>query len=252
MPRSDLFMYTALEVPLPPQGRSGGGAVEERREWRSHFARSLRGEGLQLAARTRPFRVAEKVRLDFADQFSVPELRSLLPDESGQRFVEPHIIDSLESLSSLPSGRYDFVVADRIVEQLANPLKAVQSWLRILKPSGSLLLAVADKRFSPEQHRPRTTVEHLIFDFYHPSKERDFEHYLEDAQFVRGLHGEEAIKHARAASKRRTPIALHAFCPEDVVAALDWLRGDLAPLDREEGPVKSPHGEEFFVLLRKG
>ena len=46
-------------------------------------------------------------------------------------------------LSRIPAERYDFVLSSNSLEHIANPLRALSEWLRVLRPGGHLVLVLA-------------------------------------------------------------------------------------------------------------
>ena len=83
------------------------------------------------------------------------------------------------NLEAIQSGSYDFVLSSHSLEHFANPLKAVQEWLRILKPGGIMLLVLPDKRFTFDNKRPVTKFEHIKQDFENDMQETDLTHLEE-------------------------------------------------------------------------
>ena len=49
------------------------------------------------------------------------------------------------TLEGIGDATYDFVLSSHNLEHIANPLKALQNWKRVLKPRGFLLLVLPDK-----------------------------------------------------------------------------------------------------------
>jgi SAM-dependent methyltransferase len=75
--------------------------------------------------------------------------------------------------------KYDFVAASHAVEHIANPLKAIAAWLRVLKDDGILLLIVPHKDRMFDRRRPVTRFQHLLDDFEHSTPEDDLTHLPE-------------------------------------------------------------------------
>lgn len=55
------------------------------------------------------------------------------------------IISDAVDISSLTNASYDFVFASHSLEHIANPLKALKEWLRIVKTNGHIILIVPEK-----------------------------------------------------------------------------------------------------------
>jgi len=88
-------------------------------------------------------------------------------------------IHEATDLFSVRDGEYVFVLASHVLEHVANPLKALTEWRRILKPSGILLMLLPFKKYTFDHRRPFTTFEHLVEDFSRDTPEGDLTHLNE-------------------------------------------------------------------------
>lgn len=82
-------------------------------------------------------------------------------------------------LHMIPDGDYDFVLSSHVLEHIANPLKAVAEWMRLLKPGGGLVLVLPHRDGTFDHRRPITTMQHLIEDFEMNMSEDDLTHLPE-------------------------------------------------------------------------
>jgi SAM-dependent methyltransferase len=94
--------------------------------------------------------------------------------QNGQQFICEG-----NNLEHIADGSYDFLLSSHSLEHFANPLKAVKEWLRVLKPGGTLLLVLPDKRFTFDRNRPVTTFDHIKWDFENNTTEHDLTHLTE-------------------------------------------------------------------------
>ncbi len=94
------------------------------------------------------------------------------------RLGEQFVADASD-LSILPDDKYDFVLASHALEHIANPMRALREWKRVLKVGGALLVIVPDKRRTFDHKRPFTTIEHLESDFQANTQEDDLTHLEE-------------------------------------------------------------------------
>ena len=69
------------------------------------------------------------------------------------------------SLTAIPTGTYGLVLSSHVLEHLANPLRALREWKRVLVPGGLLLTVVPEGARSFDHARPATTVDHIRSDF---------------------------------------------------------------------------------------
>ena len=86
------------------------------------------------------------------------------------------------NLQGIESGTMDFVLSSHNIEHIANPIKALREWLRILKENGVLILIVPHKDGTFDHLRPVSTLDHLIEDFEKETAETDLSHLDEILQ----------------------------------------------------------------------
>ena len=85
-------------------------------------------------------------------------------------------IHDTTDLSAIKSNTYDFLLSSNCLEHVANPLKALEEWIRIIIPNGYLLLALPNKINNFDHRRPTTTFEHILEDYKSNVSERDLTH----------------------------------------------------------------------------
>jgi SAM-dependent methyltransferase len=90
---------------------------------------------------------------------------------SGKEFVA-----EATDLRGVPNSTYDLVLASHVLEHIANPLRALHEWVRVLKPGGGLVVVLPDKRNTFDHKRPYTTFGHLLEDFQRGVGEEDLTH----------------------------------------------------------------------------
>jgi SAM-dependent methyltransferase len=82
-------------------------------------------------------------------------------------------------LKPISTECYDFVLSSNSLEHVANPLKAVKEWVRVLRPGGHLLLVLPRKESNFDHRRAVTKFEHVLDDFERDTSERDLTHLEE-------------------------------------------------------------------------
>jgi ubiquinone/menaquinone biosynthesis C-methylase UbiE len=82
-------------------------------------------------------------------------------------------------LKELKDASYDFVLSCHSLEHLANPIKALKDWNRVMRTKGRLVLVLPDKEFTFDNKRPITTLAHLIEDYKNNITELDETHFEE-------------------------------------------------------------------------
>ena len=95
--------------------------------------------------------------------------------KKGGRFIA-----DTTNLKLFKSQSYDFVISRGVFGHIANPLKAVEEWNRVIKNQGFLVIAASDKKYSFEHKRPFTTFEHVLDDYKKDVTEHDLTHYDEN------------------------------------------------------------------------
>jgi SAM-dependent methyltransferase len=88
-------------------------------------------------------------------------------------------IGEAADLSFSTDEKYDFVISSNCLEHLANPLKAIREWLRVITPNGVLLIVVPHKDKTFDHKRPVTRFDHLVDDFNRNTAEDDMTHLEE-------------------------------------------------------------------------
>jgi SAM-dependent methyltransferase len=83
------------------------------------------------------------------------------------------------NLSKIADNSYDFILSCHSLEHVANPIKAIKEWNRVLKPGGSFVLVLPDKEFTFDVNRPYTTLQHLVDDYEKNLDEKDTTHFEE-------------------------------------------------------------------------
>ena len=71
---------------------------------------------------------------------------------------------------------YDFVLGSHCLEHIANPIKAIFEWKRVLKPGGVIVLILPEKSFTFDHRRQITSFDHLLEDFNTKVDESDLTH----------------------------------------------------------------------------
>lgn len=111
-----------------------------------------------------------------------------LPErEAGMQYIH-----DATDLASIADASYDFLLASHILEHVANPLQALQEFHRVVKPNGSLLIAVPNQLHTFDHRRPLTTFAHLEADLAAGTDDGDMTHLEE----ILSLHDLEMDKPA--------------------------------------------------------
>ena len=89
----------------------------------------------------------------------------------GKRFIA-----DATDLHLIGTEIYDFVLSSNNIEHMANPLKAILEFIRILKNGGSLIVVVPNKVYNFDHNREDTLFSHIKEDFNNNMLEDDLKH----------------------------------------------------------------------------
>jgi SAM-dependent methyltransferase len=93
----------------------------------------------------------------------------------GERLGRRLVADASD-LSIIPDGTYDFVLASHVMEHIANPLRALQEWKRVLRPAGTVLVVLPHMAATFDHRRHFTSFDHIEADFRANTQEDDLTH----------------------------------------------------------------------------
>jgi SAM-dependent methyltransferase len=89
------------------------------------------------------------------------------------------LIHEATELASVVDGEYDAVLASHALEHVADPIRALLEWRRVVRAGGRLLLVVPDRARTFDHRRPVTSLAHLIEDARRGAAEDDLTHLPE-------------------------------------------------------------------------
>jgi len=86
-----------------------------------------------------------------------------------------HITDG-STLEGLPDQSYDFAIGSHYLEHLINPLRALATMLRVLRPGGHVVLILPRKEKCFDHHRGTTRIEDILARHIHKATENDYQY----------------------------------------------------------------------------
>ena len=92
-------------------------------------------------------------------------------NKTGRQFIQ-----EASDLKDIKSNTYDFLISSNCLEHVANPLKALDEWVRVIKPKGYLLLVLPKKESNFDHKRFITLFEHMLDDYKNNITEHDLTH----------------------------------------------------------------------------
>lgn len=96
----------------------------------------------------------------------------------GSKLGRNWIADATD-MHQIKSAQYDFVLSSNNLEHIANPLKALKEFARIIKHGGKVVVIVPRKEVSFDHNRECTLFEHLLEDYVNDVGEDDLSHLSE-------------------------------------------------------------------------
>jgi SAM-dependent methyltransferase len=91
--------------------------------------------------------------------------------KSGHQFIA-----DATDLSGIATAQYDFLLSSNCLEHVANPIKALTEWKRVIANDGVMILVLPNKESNFDHRRPFTKFEHLLDDFTRDVGEDDLTH----------------------------------------------------------------------------
>jgi SAM-dependent methyltransferase len=210
--------------------------------------RFIRGDGIEIGALHRPLAVPAEARVTFVDRMKVDSLRRQYPELAREPLVSVNVVDDGETLATIGDRTQDFVIANHFIEHCQNPLKAFQSFFRVLKDGGVAYLAVPDKRFTFDIDRPCTSLEHVIRDFDEGPAWSKRAHFEEWSHLVDKHTGRDEIQ-----SEATRLMAIDYSIHFHVWRAKEFLELMAEVVRRNEFELEAflRNGPETIVVLRK-
>jgi len=163
-----------LDLSVPPQ-------VIEVHVARRTLARVyLTGRGIEVGAGTRPWPLPPGTTCYYGDTRNREELATYFLQE-GSSFEG--IIDA-QTFAGIPDRSADFVLSAHVLEHLVDPIGGIAAMIRVARPGGIVMFAVPDKRYTWDNPRPITTLDHLISDYRSGGDDTRFAACLEHIRYL--------------------------------------------------------------------
>ena len=211
--------------------------------------RYLAGDGIEIGALHNPLELPDGARVRYVDRLPVEDLREHYPELEGEELVDVDVIDDGEELATIADESVDFVVANHFLEHCEDPIKALLSMFRVLRPGGIIYLAVPDKRYTFDRNRPVTPLEHLVADHRDGSERSRRQHYEEWARHVDEVDEQRVAAHADELIERGYSIHFHVWTDAEARRLLEAVRDEHGADHELEEFVRNGH-ENVFVLRK--
>lgn len=142
--------------------------------------------------------------------------------------LEKQLLAEASDASAIAGESYDFIAASHVLEHVANPLRALQEWKRILGPSGTILIVVPHRAGMFDHRRPFTTFDHIKEDFESHVTEADLTHLqeileLHDLELDPPAGSPEQFRERCLQNFSNRAMHHHVFSPEVLVEMFSFL-----------------------------
>ncbi len=188
----------------------------------------LTGEGIEIGALDKPLTAPPGVKIRTVDRLPTDELRShyKLP----QAVTVDYVCDA-EKLETVPDNSQNFVVANHVFEHMENPIRALQNWVRVVRPGGFLFMAIPDKRYTFDVDRTVTPLQHLL-DEYHDSNKVETNRRPHYEEWVKLVEHDTGCAEKRVAYLMEIAYSIHFHCwtgreLSELLAAVSWIGFEL-------------------------
>lgn len=233
--------------------RIGARILSEPRALRRHrrglAERFIQGRGIEVGALHLPLPVPSGVEVTYVDRFDTAALREAYPEMAGAPIVDVGVVDDGETLATVGDASQDFVVANHFYEHTQDPLGTLANHLRVVRPGGTLFLAVPDKRRTFDAGRPVTPLEHVVRDHREGPAWSRRAHFEEWVRLVDKVPEEQVAARAAQLEAEDYSIHYHVWVPGAFIELLEHARHELGLPFEEEAVHVALH--EFVVVLRR-
>ncbi|MDX9893650.1 MAG: glycosyltransferase [Patescibacteria group bacterium] len=189
----------------------------------------IKGQGIEIGALHNPLAInPNQAKVTYVDFKNKEELIKIYPEVPAAAIINPEIIAPADDLKPIGTASQDFVIANHLLEHLANPLKALAEFHRVLKPdNGILFLTVPNYQQTFDRHRDLTSLQHLENDYSATNESRknlDFIHYLNWMTKVNQTTDLAAATiQAREIRAKEYPIHFHTFSHNSLIKLFDRI-----------------------------
>lgn len=132
------------------------------------------------------------------------------------------------NLELIPDNSYDFILSCHSLEHMANPIKALEEWQRVIKNNSYILMIIPHKDNTFDRNRPITTLDHLKSDWKNDTKENDSTHFeevilLHDLSLDAGVESKEQLENRTLDNINNRCVHHHVFNTPLVAKMVDLV-----------------------------
>lgn len=138
------------------------------------------------------------------------------------------IIADATDLHKIANDSYEFLISSNNLEHIANPLKALREFSRVVKPGGVICILVPNKEYTFDHNREFTSFAHILEDEKAGTEETDLTHLTEIAQkhdyaMDKPCGGKEQFLLRASKNYENRCLHHHVFCPEVLRQMFEYL-----------------------------
>lgn len=148
---------------------------------RTYFAEKyLLGDGVEFGALHNPLIVGEQSQITYVDKLTKKELLKKFPElkDYAESIVSTDIILDIDKgdFSPLTLQKFDFFIANHVIEHLVNPIRFLEEIHEVMIPSSILYISVPNKEYTFDKYRELTSNDHLWCEYQDNTNELTTEH----------------------------------------------------------------------------
>ncbi|WP_439107105.1 methyltransferase domain-containing protein [Congregibacter sp.] len=156
------------------------------------------------------------------------------PDRNNQT-GSVYLCDAVD-MSVIGDAKYDVVLSSHVLEHLANPIKALNEWGRVLRDGGLLVLLTPRKEATFDHRRLTTSLEHLLRDYKQDVSEADLTHLdeileLHDIEMDAGVASFEEFERRSQDNVEHRCLHHHVFDLPLLAALFEHLNWEVLELE---------------------
>lgn len=208
----------------------------------------LRGSGVEFGALNAPLDVPKTLNVTYADVQDNDDYIALASRQYGH-VTAPSIIADIETMEGIADASLDFVIANQVLEHVENPLRALQTISRVLRPGGIAFVALPDKRFSFDRKRANTPLAHFLKDFEEGPDWSRQEHYDDWVHHAEGLDGPARQQRVAEMLASRANIHFHVWDFNTMAQFFD-LAGKTPEIGLTVSHCQQNRGEGVWILRK--
>jgi SAM-dependent methyltransferase len=216
----------------------------------------IKGEGIEIGALNYPLVVPASAKVKYVDRISAEEHTHIFKGMKLEEMVHVDIIDNGETLGTVANASQDFVIANHFIEHCQNPVMTIGNMLRVLRKDGVVFIAIPDKRYTFDEKRAITPMDHFIKDYEQGpawSEAGHYEDFVRNTEWSDNCRTDEDIQKVIQHLKDiNFSIHFHVWSHPSMIEFFQMLRTRLQfsfEIEFCMAPLKG--GNESIFILRK-